>query len=128
LISLARLVFGFPSPLKFPKDPLLSEVKGVGHFSGEFICWAKLRPVMAGVMCPARFASLAAGVAQDPNSLADVGSAGIIRPHDTPFRIEPQDGQVSENSSKPSTNEHWGVLHEDESRSNLAKDPSKLSP
>ena len=83
---------------------------------------------MAGVIRPPLLESLAAGVAQDPNSLADVGSTGIIRPHDTPFRIEPQDGQVPENSSKPSTSEHWGVLHEDELRSNLANDPSKFSP
>jgi hypothetical protein len=70
----------------------------------------------------------AVGVRQDPNSLADVGSAGIVRPQDTPFRIEPQAGQVSENSSKPPRSEHWGVFHEDETGSNLANDPSEFKP
>jgi hypothetical protein len=57
-----------------------------------------------------------------------VGSAGVVRAQDAPFRIEPQRGQVSENSSKPSTNEHWGVFHEDETGSNLANDPGKFRP
>ncbi len=70
----------------------------------------------------------ASGVGQNPDALSDVGSAGIIRAQHTPLRIEPHFGQVSENSSKPSTNEHWGVLHEDESRSHLANDPSKFRP
>jgi hypothetical protein len=68
------------------------------------------------------------GVAQDPDAFSTVGSAGVVRAHDAPFRIEPQRGQVSENSSKPSTNEHWGVFHEDEAGSNLANDPSKFRP
>jgi hypothetical protein len=46
----------------------------------------------------------------------------------TPSRIEPQRGQVSENGSKPPSNESWGVFHEDVARSNLANDPSKLTP
>jgi hypothetical protein len=57
-----------------------------------------------------------------------VRRSGIVRPQHTPFRIEPQRGQVSENSSKPSISEHWGVFHEDEAGSNLANDPGHLSP
>jgi hypothetical protein len=72
--------------------------------------------------------SSATGVCQNPDSLSDVGRSGVVRAQHTPFRIVPQRGQVSENSSKPSTSEHWGVFHEDEAGSNLANDPSKLRP
>ena len=65
---------------------------------------------------------------QHPDPFSDVRCAGIVRAQHAPFRIEPQRGQVAENTSKPSTNEHWGVFHEDEARSHLANDPSKLRP
>lgn len=42
--------------------------------------------------------------------------------------MEPHLGQVSENPSKPSSNEHWTVFHEDEAGSNLANDPSHFRP
>lgn len=45
-----------------------------------------------------------------------------------PPRIVPHCGQVSENSSKPSRSEYWGVFHEDVARSNLANDSCELSP
>lgn len=46
----------------------------------------------------------------------------------SPARIIPHCGQVPENSSKPARSEHWGVLHEDVSRSNLANDSGELAP
>ena len=52
----------------------------------------------------------------------------MVRSEHAPLRIEPQRGQVSENSSEPSSSEHWGVLHEHETGSYLANDPSKLGP
>jgi hypothetical protein len=72
--------------------------------------------------------SSATGVCQNPDSLSDVGRSGVVRAQHTPFRIEPQRGQVSENSSKPPRSEHWGVFHEDETGSNLANDPGKFAP
>jgi hypothetical protein len=52
----------------------------------------------------------------------------VVRSEHTPSSIEPHLGQVSEYDSKPSTSEHWRVLHEDEARLNVANDASKLSP
>jgi hypothetical protein len=65
---------------------------------------------------------------KNPDSFSAVGRPGIASPQHTPFRIEPHRGQVSENPSKPSTSEQWGVFHEDEAGSNLANDPSKFRP
>ena len=45
-----------------------------------------------------------------------------------PFRIIPERGQVTEDDSKSSSNECWTVLHEHESRSNLASDPRHVTP
>ena len=53
---------------------------------------------------------------------------GFICSQHTPSRIKPQRGQVSENGSESPNNESWTVFHEDESRSNFANDPSKLTP
>jgi hypothetical protein len=64
----------------------------------------------------------------DPDAIASVGKAGGVRSQHTPFRIEPHRGQVPENSSKPSTSEVWGVLHEDESGSNLANHTGHFAP
>jgi hypothetical protein len=57
-----------------------------------------------------------------------MGSAGICRRYDTPFRIEPHLGQVSENSSESPRSEHWGVLQLDLSRSYFANDPCHFCP
>ncbi len=73
----------------------------------------------------------------DPDSIAVVDErdlsamsreGGFICSEHTPSSIEPHLGQVSKNCSKPSSNESWGVLHEDVSGSNLANDPSKFAP
>jgi hypothetical protein len=68
------------------------------------------------------------GATQYPDSFSLNGRSGVNRPQHTPFSIEPQRGQVSENPSKPSRSEHWGVFHEDVLGSNLANDPGKLAP
>jgi hypothetical protein len=46
----------------------------------------------------------------------------------SPSCIKPQRGQVSKHGSESSKSEHWGVLHESESRSNLANDPGHFAP
>ena len=50
-----------------------------------------------------------------------MAGANIGRSKTTPFRIEPERGQVAENVSKPSRNEPWHVFQEDELRSYFAK-------
>jgi hypothetical protein len=57
-----------------------------------------------------------------------VGSAGIGRRYDTPFRIEPHFGQVSKYSSESARSEHWGVFHIDEAWAYLANNPCHVSP
>jgi hypothetical protein len=46
----------------------------------------------------------------------------------SPARIIPQRGQVSENTSKPSSSESWGVFHEYEAWSHLANDSGHFRP
>jgi len=53
---------------------------------------------------------------------------GVFRRNDSPFRIEPHRGQVSENLSKSPSNKRWRVLHEDESGSYFTNDPGHLHP
>jgi hypothetical protein len=46
-----------------------------------------------------------------------VGGADIARAKHLPLRIEPEAGQVPENSIDPSNKERLDVLHEDDARS-----------
>jgi hypothetical protein len=52
----------------------------------------------------------------------------MVSAEHSPARIIPHRSQVSENTSKPSRSEDWGVFHERESRSNLANDSGHFSP
>ena len=52
----------------------------------------------------------------------------FIRPQHHPFRIIPARGQVSKNTSKPASSEHWGVFHKDVLRSYLANNPVHFPP
>jgi hypothetical protein len=54
---------------------------------------------------------------------SDLGRA----PH-SPLRIEPERGQVSENSLDPPSKDSCDVLQEDVSGSNLANDPGDMGP
>lgn len=46
----------------------------------------------------------------------------------SPDRIIPARGQVPKYALQSPVNKHWGILHEDEARSNLANDSGKLPP
>jgi len=46
----------------------------------------------------------------------------------TPFRIKPERGQVTEDSSHASNSEGRDVFHDDEARSKQANDPGILGP
>jgi len=76
--------------------------------------------------CPCE--SILFGVGQDPDTFSLMRRTGVASPEHSPLCIIPQRGQVSENPSKPARSEHWGVFHEDESRSYLANDPRHFSP
>jgi hypothetical protein len=65
---------------------------------------------------------------EDPDPVALMGSSGMVRPDDSPSRIEPQRGQVSEYDSEPPRSEHWRIFHEDESRSYFANDAGHFHP
>jgi hypothetical protein len=85
-----------------------------------------------------RFFADAVGVpisTNDPDSFTEViqfrRSAkpdGIFRRNNSPFRIEPHLGKVSENSIKPPSNERWRVLHEHELGFHFANDSLELGP
>jgi hypothetical protein len=49
------------------------------------------------------FAFAAPGVGHNPASFPAVGSANVIRSNNTPLRIEPQVGKVSEHADKSSS-------------------------
>lgn len=68
------------------------------------------------------------GSRHDPDALANVGRAGVVRAEHSPARIEPQRGQISEHDVEPATGEKGGVLHEDVPGSNLANDSGHLHP
>jgi len=72
--------------------------------------------------------SVLTGVGHDPDALSLMRRSGVASPEHSPSCIIPQRGQVAENTSKSARSEHWGVFHEDESRSYFANDPRHLSP
>jgi hypothetical protein len=57
-----------------------------------------------------------------------VWSAGVFSGHNSPSRIIPHLGQVSENASKPSRSEHWRIFHERESWLYFANDSRHFHP
>src|SRR6266487_444106 len=69
-----------------------------------------------------------AGLAHNPDPLADVRCPGVIRSENAPFCIVPQRGQVPEYNLDSSKSEHWGVLHTDSTGSYFANNPLKLFP
>jgi hypothetical protein len=54
---------------------------------------------------------------------SDVGSR-----YNFPFRVIPDRGKISKHSVKPSTKEHWDVLHNHVAGSKLANDSEHLGP
>jgi predicted RNA methylase len=52
----------------------------------------------------------------------------MVRSDNSPLRIEPKRGKVTEHGIESSGNKEWAILHEDVSRSNFADDAGKLRP
>jgi hypothetical protein len=96
---------------------IAEQLRGVGHSIAFIFAFPLLPPF------PGRH-----GVGQNPDSLSLVWRTNVARAQHTPFRIIPQRGQVSENSSKPARSEHWGVFHEDVAGSYLANDSGHVVP
>lgn len=65
---------------------------------------------------------------KNPDAVPPMIGANVGRSQHAPLRIEPERGQVSENSSESPRSEGWGVLHERPSRLNFAKYPLVLGP
>ena len=68
------------------------------------------------------------GMSHDPDPLPFVRRANVGSSQHSPFRIKPQRGQVSKNSSESPRSECWAVFHEDEAGLYFANDPCHFSP
>lgn len=78
---------------------------------------------------PLALESPAVGVgSNDPDSISTVRRANGSSRYAVPLRVIPERGQVSENLAVPSTKQSCDVLHDDESRSNVANDSGELNP
>ena len=51
-----------------------------------------------------------------------------MRSHNTPFRIIPHFGKVTEDDGKSSSHKHWAIFHECVARSNFADDSRHVFP
>jgi hypothetical protein len=98
----------------------------VGHIMAA-ICKPGL-PLLSRWFGPPCVAIVLSGVGNNPNSLTLVWRSHIFRAQHSPFRIVPQRGQITEDSPEPAKSEHWGVFHEDFSRSYLANNPGHVPP
>jgi hypothetical protein len=70
----------------------------------------------------------ALGVGHNPTPVPLVGSANVVRSHNSPSRIIPHFGKVTEDHGKSSLNKQWAVFHEDEARSNFTDNARHLAP
>jgi hypothetical protein len=104
---------------------LESSTVGVGHFATNsagvgvpFRRNASLRTVIDAVGVPT----------QQPNPVALVWCPSVMCAHNSPPRIKPQRGKITEDHGKSSLNKHRAVFHPHESRSNFTDDARHLSP
>jgi hypothetical protein len=88
----------------------------------------EIRRRMAGTDAVCLSASFAIGVGHNPYPIPMMlGTNGRCRDA-MPFRIEPERGQVSKNSSEPPRKEPWSVLHDNDTGSNFANETGALGP
>lgn len=71
---------------------------------------------------------VAAGVGNNPDSVASMRGANMGSGYAMPLRVIPERGQLSENSAQPSSQEACDVLHDDEAGSYEANESRKLCP
>lgn len=108
---------------RFPLS-LSSEADGVGQYLTA--AGSPLRGSFA--MLPRFSASFARGVGQNPDPVASVRRTNGGSWYAVPLRIIPERGQVSENSSKPSTKQSCDVLHDDKSGCQFANKTGDFGP
>jgi len=72
--------------------------------------------------------AVAVGVGHNPYPIASVRGANSGSGYAVPLRIQPERGQISENSVKPPNKECCDVLHDDEAGSYLANKTGIFSP
>jgi hypothetical protein len=111
------------------------DARGVGHI---FACTVSdvgsvrpppIRRFMARCASGDFWSSRAIGVPQKPESFALVWCANGGRGEQTPFRIEPEDGKIGEDTIEPSGSNNVGdVLQQHKSRSHVADDPPSVGP
>ncbi len=77
---------------------------------------------------PDRDQSLAVGVGQKPPALPVVGCANLGRGEQTPFRIEPEVGKVTEDESQAVSDDSSHVLQEDVLGSHFTDDAGDVRP
>lgn len=127
-----------PFSVRFPRanvcepfDP--SAAIGVGHIATAS---SRLRRPISNRRCavaadgkPRRGSpSFADGVGQDEQASSEMGRPDVGCSKHIPLRIEPEGGQIPENSIKPSNSESCDVFHEHEPGSKHANDASELGP
>ena len=117
---------GFSCPVGVPSEAAEARVDTPPHRSPLVLGVGCHRPVLAIVSSDGRTAApgdgdwllpslLADGVGNDEDAIAEVrGTNGGSRDA-FPLRIEPELGQISENSSKPERKVAWNVLQQRES-------------
>ena len=94
-----------PFAVEYPAAPLAFESidVGVGSAARRARCGRIAAPAEGLWLKPAL--TEASGVGQDEDAFPTVGCADLGCAVTTPFRIEPERGQISDNSVEPSNNE-----------------------
>jgi hypothetical protein len=108
-------------------------VVGVGQRSGRtksvrlVPAWAEL---VWGFLEPEESASdsVGVGIGDEPHSITEVRGAKGASRKALPLRVIPARGQVSENSSKPSSKEPWHILQKRVSGSKVANESRVVGP
>lgn len=131
------LRLGPPAPWGGSVPLVPSEARGVGHIAarvgspGVFLStW--LGP-FAFALCAAGVGHIfrpfvASGDGHEPETFTLVGGTNGGRGEQTPLRIEPERGKITEDIGKSSTNNSWDVLQEHVSGSHVADDPGDVGP
>jgi hypothetical protein len=72
--------------------------------------------------------AFAVGVGNKPEAVPPVRGAKGACGKTVPLRIEPERGQVPENTSEAPSKQSWDVLHDDVSGSYVADEPCEFGP
>lgn len=110
------------------------EARGVGHiftWTERDVGWVRLPPIrsfMARCASGDFPSSRATGVPQYPDTFPFVRRSNVGRTEQTPFRIEPVTGKVTEDDGQRSLDEAPYILQEHEARDHLTDDSVDVRP